>query len=137
HSWVTASGAVLDTAALMLSVIDVPAQPQAALCIRAGYLALQNIADFFAISYPAAPTFPADPISITQAEFEELCTTLAAAGIPLKDDLTQAWLDFGGWRVNYDSALLALCTLTMAPDAPWSTDRAPRYQPLPLWTSYK
>lgn len=134
HSWVTASGAVLDTAALLLSTVDVPPQPQAALCIRAGYLALQSIVDFFGIAYLADPMFPADPISITRTDFDELCAALQVAGLPLKEDLDQAWIDFGGWRVNYDQPLLALCALTMTPPAPWSTDRAPMYQPLSLWS---
>ena len=37
RSWVTASGAVLDAAALYLACIDHPPQPAANLCIRAGY----------------------------------------------------------------------------------------------------
>jgi hypothetical protein len=48
----------------------------------------------------------------------------AEAGVPLKADLEQAWRDFAGWRVNYDRVLLALASLTMAPYAPWSSDRS-------------
>jgi hypothetical protein len=132
RSWVTAAGTVLDAAALILTVVDIPRQPQAALCLRSGFLALQRIADFFQIDYPADPLFPADPIAVTRQEFDDLCQTLMAHGVPLHEELDQAWQDFGGWRVNYDQALLALCTLTMAPEAPWSTDRAPVYRPLPL-----
>ena len=40
-------------------------------------------------------------------------------------DREQAWRDFAGWRVNYDRVLLALCSLVMAPYAPWSSDRSP------------
>ena len=47
-----------------------------------------------------------------------------AAGVPLKADRDQAWLDFAGWRVNYDTVLLALAELTMAPYAPWTSDRS-------------
>ena len=32
---------------------------------------------------------------------------LQAAGLPLKADLDQAWRDFAGWRVNYDTVLIA------------------------------
>ncbi len=85
------------------------------------------------IGFPASPFFPDEPISITRTEFDELCEILRDKGVPLKEDLEQAWLDFGGWRVNYDRVLLALATLTMAPDAHWSTDRAPAYRPLPLF----
>ena len=50
---------------------------------------------------------------------------LAAEGIPLKPDRDQAWRDFAGWRVNYDAVLVALAVLTIAPPAPWSSDRVP------------
>ena len=51
HSWVTAAGTVLDAASLFRSTVDVPPDPQADLCIRSGYLALQRIARLFRISY--------------------------------------------------------------------------------------
>src|SRR5262249_18223469 len=38
RSWVTAAGVVLDTAALRCSTLRLPANAQAQLCIRAGYL---------------------------------------------------------------------------------------------------
>jgi hypothetical protein len=44
--------------------------------------------------------------------------------VPLKADLDQAWRDFAGWRVNYDRVLLSLAALTVAPYAPWSSDRS-------------
>jgi hypothetical protein len=132
RSWVTSAGAVLDGAALVLSVVDVPSEPQAALCLRAGYITLRNIADFFFISYPADPHFPQDPISISREEFDAMCAYMAREGVPVKKDLDQAWQSFGGWRVNYDRVLIALCTLTMAPFAVWSSDRAPAFTIPPL-----
>jgi hypothetical protein len=123
HSWVTAAGAVLDAAALTRSTIDVPTDPQADLCIRAGYLALRRIADFFHVAYNATPK-PGDPISISRDEFDAAYDQLAQAGVPLKADREQAWRDFAGWRVNYDIVLLALAAITMAPYAPWSSDRS-------------
>ncbi len=124
HSWITAAGAVLDGAAIYLSAIDVPTDPQAALCIRAGYLSLRRIADFFNISYPENPHFPGDSISILQQEFEQALGRLESDGVALKADRQQAWLDFAGWRVNYDQVLIALASLIMAPESPWSGDRA-------------
>ncbi len=123
HSWITAAGAVLDAASLTASTLDVPKDPQADLCIRAGYLALRRIADFFRIPYDAQPK-PDDPMSITRMEFDAAYDDLASNGIPLKPDRDQAWRDFAGWRVNYDTVLLALAALTMAPYAPWSSDRS-------------
>ncbi len=126
RSWVTAAGAVLDAAALRQSVVDLPTEPQAALCIRAGYIALRRISDFFGIAYHPDPHFPLQPISVSRLEFDEACARLAQSGVPLKADRDQAWQDFGGWRVNYDQALLALANLTLAPESPWSGSRSMR-----------
>ncbi len=122
RSWVTAAGTILDAAALVLSTVDIPRDSQADLCIRAGYLALGYIASFFRIDYNPNPA-PTDPISITREEFDAAYDELAKAAVPLKVDREQAWRDFSGWRVNYDTVLLALAELTMAPVAPWSSDR--------------
>jgi len=127
HSWVTAAGAVLDSAALVNAAVDVPRNRQADLCIRAGYICLRRIAAFFKVHYEAN-VGPDTPISIARAEFDEACDRLAAANVPLKPDRDQAWRDFAGWRANYDTVLLALALLTMAPYAPWSSDRSLRPQ---------
>lgn len=121
-SWVTSGGVVMDTAALIRSTIDVPVDRQADICIRAGYLAFRRIADFFGISYNADARFPDDDISISRAEFDEVYDIFQAEGIKLKDR-EQAWLDYAGWRVNYDAVLVALARLTMSPFAMWSSDR--------------
>ncbi len=122
HSWVTAGGAVMDAAALRSAVIDAPRDIDAEVCIRAGYLALRRICDFFGITYEANPK-PDDPISIQREEFDAAYDELAQAGLPLKADREQGWRDFAGWRINYDTPLLALAALTMAAYAPWSSDR--------------
>jgi hypothetical protein len=109
---------------LMRSTVDAPVDTQADLCIRAGYLALRRIAGFFGVTYNADARFPDDPISIAHTEFDMACDQLATAGVPLRPDRDQAWQDFAGWRVNYDRVLLALANLTMAPYAPWSSDRS-------------
>jgi hypothetical protein len=106
--------------------VDVPRTPESQLCIRAGFVALRHIADFFRMEYHPDPHFPDQPISITREEFEEALNQLVEAGVPVKADRDQAWQDFGGWRVNYDTVLLALCELLTAPYAPWSSDRGLR-----------
>lgn len=131
HSWVTAAGAVLDGAALRASTIAGPREPEADLCIRAGYVALRRLADFFQIAYDPDP-HAGDPISITRAEYDTVCQRLGDAGVPLKADRDQTWLDFSGWRVTYDAPLLGLAALTMAPEAPWSSDRGTPFRRPPL-----
>jgi hypothetical protein len=122
HSWITAAGAVLDAASLAASTVDIPRNPRADLCIRAGYLALRRIADFFSVPHDPNPR-PTDPISISRAEYDEAVEHMAAGAVPIREDREQAWRDFSGWRVNYDTVLLALAELTLAPYAPWSSDR--------------
>jgi hypothetical protein len=51
---------------------------------------------------------------------------LEEAGLTLRADRDEAWLDFAGWRVNYEEPLLALAALTLAPPAVWSGDRSRR-----------
>jgi hypothetical protein len=122
QSWITAAGAVLDAAALASSTLR-EHDADAELCIRAGYVALRRIADFFAIPYDPDPS-PADPISVAREEYDAVYDRLAAAGLDLKPDRDRAWRDFAGWRVNYDVVLITLCALVMAPYAPWSSDRS-------------
>ena len=81
RSWVTASGAVLDAASLRLAAVDLPFDPEAGLCVRAGFFALRAIADYYDIPFDPDP-HPGDPISITKDEFLEACDALVAARAP-------------------------------------------------------
>ncbi|HEY8217745.1 MAG TPA: hypothetical protein VIH82_11470 [Acidimicrobiia bacterium] len=125
RSFVTAAGAVLDAASLAQSTLAVPWSPQAGLCIRAGYLALREIADYFDVPYDPEPA-PDAAISIAREEFDAAYEELGSEGAPIRPDRDRCWRDFSGWRVNYDAPLLALASITMAPYAPWSSDRSLR-----------
>ena len=130
RSWLTAAGCVLDTAAIVQSAIDRPRTARPALMLRTGFMCLRRVADFYGIEYDPDPA-PTDPISVTRDEFEAVCTDLRDQGVPIVANLDQAWRDFQGWRVNYDTVLLALCALVMAPPAMWSSDRSPARRPRP------
>ena len=132
RSWVTAAGCILDTAAIMLSTVAVPHSPPAPFMIRAGYVALRNIADFFAIDYDPDP-MPTSPITVRRHEFYETYETLRSAGVPVVEDRDQAWRDYAGWRVNYDDCLVGLASITSAPPGKWSSDRPSAYHRLPLF----
>lgn len=132
NSWVTAAGTVLDAAAITLSAVDIAYEPSAALSIRAGFLALRRIANYFDLPNPQDPHYPEVPICVERREFDEVINQLAAGGVPIKADREQAWQDFAGWRVNYDRSLILLCGLVMAPPASWSSDRLPEFKLPPL-----
>ena len=124
RSWLTSAGVVMDGAAIYHSCVVPEAQGyQAALAIRGGYIALRRISDFFNISYDPHPQ-PTDDISITFEEFTEAYDEMAEAGVPLKTDVETAWQNFRGWRVNYDTVLIQLANLTLAPYARWISDRS-------------
>jgi hypothetical protein len=122
--WVVAAGTILDAAALANSSIEGGWSPEGAYCLRAGYLALRRIAGFFRVPFDEDP-HPDDPIAVTRAEYDEMMDNLAESGVPLVADRDQAWRDFAGWRVNYDTVLLALASLTVTPPTPWIGDRSP------------
>src|SRR5579884_1278244 len=127
RSWVNAAGVVLDSAALLTSSVEVERNPRRELCLRAGYIALRRIAQLFKLPFDPDPK-PGDPISVSRYEFDDAWEAMADAGVPMKPDRDQAWSDFAGWRVNYDQPLLRLAALTMAPYAPWISDRSIIYR---------
>jgi hypothetical protein len=130
RSWITAAGVVLDTASIYASSLEVPRSPAAELCIRGGYLCLRRIADLYNIPYDPSPS-AGDPISITREEYDAVYDRLTADGLPMRADREQAWRDFAGWRVNYDTVLVIMAGFVMAPYAPWVSDRSPtqRHRP--------
>lgn len=132
NSWVTAAGTVLDAAAITLSAVEIPYEVSAALCIRAGFLTFRRVANYFDLPNPSDPHYPSTPICVERREFDAVIDQLVTAGLPIKEDREQAWRDFAGWRVNYDRALILLCSLVMAPPASWSSDRLPKFQLPPL-----
>lgn len=107
RSWLVAAGTVLDTAALMLSTVDVEFSPRAALCLRSGFTTLGSLADAHRLDRPQDPA-PDDPITIRRETFDRVYDHLARDGVPVVADRDQAWRDFAGWRVNYDASLYVL-----------------------------
>jgi hypothetical protein len=124
RSWINTAGALLDGASLWIGTVDHPSDPDAQLCIRAGFLALRRIADQFGTVYNHDPA-PDDPISVTRQEWDQAMDEMAAAGVPVLADREAAWQAWRGWRVNYDTVLLRLARLVEAPPAPWISDRSP------------
>jgi hypothetical protein len=127
-SWVTAQLAVLDAAALYLSLIpDAPQATAARLCLRGGFTCLTAIARARGFAVPDEAD-PDDGIDLTYGEFVEAIDRLAAVSFPLERANEEAWLDFVGWRVNYEAAAYAIARAVDAPPALWS---GPRRHPIP------
>ncbi len=112
RSWVATVGTLLDAASASLAILDhePDSVADAALCVRAGSLALRDIAEYLSIDVDHDPR-PDDPISVTRADFDTAYDTLVAAGVPV-NDRDDAWVAWAGWRVNYDAALVGLARIT-------------------------
>lgn len=122
-SWVTSQLAVLDAAALYLALLpDATGVVQARLCLRGGFTCLGNIARALRIPIPENAD-PNDGISLSYDEFVGAVERLRRVDFPLERPIEEAWLDFQGWRVNYEAAAYALTWIVDAPPALWSGPR--------------
>jgi hypothetical protein len=130
-SWVTSLLAVLDSAALMLSLA--PEQTQvvpARLCLRGGFSCLGRIARAMGFDVPEE----ADPeagITLTYEQFLEAVNRMDEVKFPRTRDPADAWPDFVGWRVNYERAAYLIAETIDAVPALWSGPRGHGESPVP------
>jgi hypothetical protein len=123
RSWVLALLAILDSAALSLSLMPSATSTQARLVLRMGFTCLRSIADVMKIPYDPDP-FPDDPIELTYEEYLGGVKRLEDMGLPLERAPEEAWSHFKGWRVNYESIAYGLADAIVAPPGPWSGPRS-------------
>jgi hypothetical protein len=131
-SWVTALLAVMDSAALFLSLSPeaAPTVP-ARLCLRGGFQCFNRVATAMSIQVPSEMAVPPGEISLTYAEFEEAVDRLKDVGFPVERDPKDAWPDFVGWRANYEQAAYAVAAAVYAVPALWSGPRRHPLAPIP------
>jgi hypothetical protein len=118
QTWIGSAASVLDAAALFNAAVDVTPSPSAGLCIRAGWLTLRRLADYFRVAYPVEVR-SSIPIAISRSEFDGVIGRLEMSGIPVVADHDAAWRDYVGWRVNYDAIIEAFYTLFTCPRTDW------------------
>jgi hypothetical protein len=130
-SWITAQLAVLDAAALYLALLpDASGLIQARLCLRGGFTCLGNIARALRIPI-SEDADPSQGISLSYDEFVQAIERLRQVDFPIQRPIEDAWIDFSGWRVNYEAAAYALAWATDAPPALWSGPRRNGMEPIP------
>ena len=66
---------------------------------------------------------PESPIDLSFDEFERAVRMLEEIGFPTERTAEEAWPDFHGWRVNYETAAYRLADRLVVPPAPWSGTR--------------
>ncbi len=115
-SWISALGAVLDAAALVLTTIrDVP-RGQAELTKRGGAHLVEDISNYFHLL--------GDGSRVDRAEFNEAYARLAEAGYALEEPDT-AWPAFESARATYAGRLEALARHWAMSSALWVGERTP------------
>ena len=121
--WVIAQLAMLDAAALHLSVTpSAESRLRARLCLRMGFSALRQIAAAMHLQVDDDPD-PDAPLAISYEQFAAAVGQMEAVGYPLEISAEQAWPHFRGWRVNYEAAAYAIAYAVDAPPAMWSGPR--------------
>ena len=130
-SWVTSLLAVLDSAALYLSLCPetAPAVPTR-LCLRSGLVCFSEVARSMGIKVQAEPA-PGAAISLTYDEFFEAVVRLREVDFPIEREPEAAWPHFVGWRVNYERAAYAIAEAVDAVPALWSGPRRRPTEPMP------
>src|SRR5271165_1516724 len=118
-SWVTALLAVLDSAALFLSLSPkaAPVVP-ARLCVRSGFQCFTRVARAMDLRIPDEPD-PDAGISLTYEEFLDAVERMRKVDFPIERDPADAWPDFVGWRLLYERAAYAVAFAVDAVPAKW------------------
>jgi hypothetical protein len=122
-SWVISLLAMLDSAALILSLApdEAPVVP-ARLFLRSGFTCLIRIARAMGMAI-AEEADPEAGISLTYEEFLDAIERMHQVDFLMTRDPADAWPDFVGWRVNYESAAYWIAAAIDAVPAPWSGPR--------------
>lgn len=122
NSWVVGLVAVLDAAAMQLSLCPRTAPPEARMCVRMGFTCLRDIAAVMRIPFDPDP-MPDDPITLPFDEFVEAVRRVERAGMPVERSAQEAWPHFRGWRVNYEAISYVVADRLFAPPGPWTGGR--------------
>jgi hypothetical protein len=116
EAWINSFGAVMDSAALILSSTDHPAKGAAKLMFTVGNHLVEDLAWVFRLQVEPEPI-------IERSEYAAAVVRLRAAGYDIHDG-DQAWEKFSNYRSKYAYALNLMATYLLAPPAQWVGDRS-------------
>ena len=130
-SWVVSLLSVMDSAALFLALAPdkAPVVP-ARLCLRGGFSCLGRIARAMGFEVPDEAD-PEGGITLTYEQFLDAVSRMDEVKFPRSRSPAEAWPDFVGWRVNYESAAYQIAAAIDAVPAFWSGPRRDGEAPMP------
>ncbi len=121
-SWIVSLIAVLDAAALAVAVSPEDSPIEARMLLRMGFTCLRHIAEVARLPFDPDPGAD-DPIQLPRQEFDQAYRRLDDIHYPMSRSAAEAWPQFRGWRVNYESVAYALADGVNAPPARWTGPR--------------
>jgi hypothetical protein len=122
NPWPLALLAVLDAAALQLSLAPGSAPAEARPLLRVGYITMRQLARTLGLPVNDDP-HPDDPLVLTREEFDDAVAHMDQAGWVFERKPEEAWMHFRGWRVNYEQAAHGIAAHLDLPPALWSGPR--------------
>jgi hypothetical protein len=128
-SWLVGLLAVMDSAALLLSLAPSRDRIEPRLCLRMGFTALRQMGSAVGYAVDDDPDPDAD-LQLTYEEFADGVQRLADVGFEMERDAQEAWPHFRGWRANYESIAYSLAYATDAVPALWSGPRRWAHEPI-------
>ena len=123
ESWVSALGAVLDAATLLVtSVAGGPKDQrvptgQAILTVKGGGHLVEDLSQFLGFRGDGA-------VMVERAEFDTARQRLKRAGLTLKPDTDASWAKFAEVRSGYATAINQMAGYLMTPPTTWIGDRS-------------
>ena len=122
-SWLVALVAVLDSAALWMALSPQRAPTvEARLALRMGFTALRSIAETVGLEVDHDPD-PDEPLQLSYDDYLVGISRITSTSFQLERSPQEAWPDFRGWRVNYESVAYALADRLDAVPGPWTGPR--------------
>ncbi|MDP9245455.1 MAG: potassium channel family protein [Chloroflexota bacterium] len=121
ESWVSAIGAVLDAATLMLTTVEGGPRGQATATRGIGAHLVEDIGRFFRFIVRDRPL---DGAMIERVEFDDARLRLQKAGYVLMPDADRSWTEFARLRSEYAGPLNQLAQYLDVPPAQWIGDRS-------------
>jgi hypothetical protein len=123
NPWPLALLAVLDAAALQLSLAPGSAPAEARPLLRVGYITMRQLAGTLGLPVNDDP-HPDDPLVLTREEFDDAVAHMDQAGWVFERKPEEAWMHFRGWRVNYEQAAHGIAAHLDLPMSLWSGPRS-------------
>ncbi len=115
ESWVSALGALLDAATLVLTTVENVPRGQAKVMRGIGAHVVEDLSQVFGLEYDR-------DCGVERSEFDDAYRRLGSAGYALRD-ADGAWADFAATRELYAGGLNAIARHFAVPPALWISDR--------------